>query len=45
MRCVLSAESAILVDFHSVRMVLLLLGQEVVALFALGTSQSDFGTL
>ncbi len=45
MRCVLLAESAILVYFHSVRMVLLLLCQEIVTLFALGTSQSDFGTL
>ena len=45
MRCVLSAESAILVYFHSVRMILLLLSKEIVTLFALGTSQSDFGTL
>ncbi len=45
MRCVLSAESAVLVNFHSVRMSLLFLGQEIVTLFALGTSQSDFGTL
>ena len=44
-RCVLLAESAILVNFHSVRMILLLLSKEIVTLFALGTSQSDFGTL
>ena len=41
----LLAETAVLVDFHSVRMKLLLLCQKIVTLFALGTCQSDFGTL
>ena len=40
----LSAESAILTDFHPVGMVLLFLGSIVVTLLALGTSQSNFCT-
>ena len=45
MRCVLLAESAILVHFHPLRMKLLLLCQEIVTLLALCTCKNDFGAL
>ena len=41
---VLPAESAVLFDFHSLGMVLLLLGSIVVTLLALGAGQCDFCT-
>jgi len=40
--CVLSAESAVLLHFETVRIVLLVLHGVVVSLLALGASQSDF---
>jgi hypothetical protein len=44
MKCVLLAKSAILLDLHAVRHVLLFLGGVVVALFALGASKCDLCT-
>ena len=38
------AESAILLDLHSVRMSLLILGSIVITLLAFGACQSDFRT-
>lgn len=40
----LSAESAVLLDLHSVRMRLLILGRIVVALLALGAGQCNLCT-
>jgi len=40
----LVAETAILFDFHPIRMCLALLGGVVVTLFAVLASQCDFGT-
>ena len=44
MKCMLLAKSAVLLDFHTVRHGLLILGGVVVALFALGASKGDLCT-
>ena len=44
MHCMLSAEAAILLGFHSLGMVLLFFGHVVITLFALGAGQSDSDT-
>ena len=45
MRCVLLAESAVLVKFHSLGMELFFLCQEIVTLLAFRAGKNDFGAL